>query len=341
MSDTFVFDGMTPELRAYLDHCGKTRDGEWRKELDRLCAMTPRDVLERYSYDRKRWYCRDETQDGEPVTHTSPSGRYRLVVTRHATGKGTWSYSKGRVFDDDRLVAEVCRNYHSFLFCFVEGHTNGHDYLVTGEDYQGQTFIELDTGRRVDHLPKSASHGFGFCWAKITPSPSKRTLAVNGCFWAAPYEVWFVNFDDPMSGPPIVLKREADADSFIGWTDDDTAEYGRTCEVYTANNKNIDECTLEELDEWQRREDAGENVTDERRDAVVRWERPSPYDAARAYVVELRKGWVDDGRALPEEYRENARRLLARLTDEERATLPSLDDKLTVTPDDTTNGETT
>ncbi len=325
MSNAFVFDGMTPELRAYLDYCGRPNTGDaykpWREELDRLRTLVPTDVFDRYYADRKRWYCRDETQDGEPVTHTSPSGRYRLMVTRHATEKGAWAYSKGRVYDGDRLVTEVCRNYHSFPFAFVEVHPNGHDYLVCGEDYQGQTFVEIDTGRRADHLPKSASHGFGFCWAKITPSPSKRTLAVSGCFWAAPYEVWFVDFDDPMSGHPIVLKRESDADGFIGWTGDDTAEYGRVSEVYTANNKTIDECSPEELDEWSRREDAGENVTGERHDACVTWTRKSDVEIAREYVEYLRHGWSTDGRTVPDGFVDNARRLLGRLSDEERATI--------------------
>ena len=142
-----------------------------------------------------------------------------------------------------------------------------------------------------------------------------------------PGQVWFVDFDDPMSWPPIVLKREPDLDKFLGWVGDDVAEYGRVSEVYTANNKTADECTDEELAEWERREAAGEKVTGERRDAAVRWERPSPVEIAREYIGFLRRHWLDRGLSVAEELRENAERLAARLTDEERATLPSLDEK--------------
>lgn len=328
MSEEFVFDGMVPELQAYLNHCGMPHNGDaynaWREEARRLSTFIPEGLIGRYHAEKKRWFCRDETRESDGVVHESPSGKYRLVVTRHATVEGAWSYSKGRVYCGERLVAEVCRNYHPFPFAFVEKHPSGHDYLVCGEDYQGQTFVELDTGRRVDYLPKSAAHGSGFCWSSIKPSPSGLTLAVNGCFWAAPYEVWFVDFSDPMSGPPIILKRDADAEDFFGWTDDaerDTATYGATREVYTANNKTIDECTSEELDEWERREDAGEQVTGLRREACVTWMRGTDAEIAREYVEHLRSGWVAGGREVPEEFVANARRMLAKLTDAERASI--------------------
>ena len=91
---------------------------------------------------------------GEVATHKSPSGRYQLDVTRFSTGPNTWAYSRGRVFGSDQEppLAVVDRNFGSFPFSWSEGHPSGHDYLVCGEDYQGQTVIELDTGRRVDHV---------------------------------------------------------------------------------------------------------------------------------------------------------------------------------------------
>lgn len=50
-------------------------------------------------------------------------------------------------------------------------------------------------------------------------------------------------------------------------------------------------------------------------------------EVAREYIVALRRGWLDRGLPVAEEFRENAARLAARLTDEERATLPSLNEK--------------
>lgn len=141
---------------------------------------------------------------GPAVTHESPSGKYRLVVTPFTTAKCTWSYSQGCVYvgGAETPIATVQRNYSAFPYLFIEGHPNGHDYLVAGEDYQGQTVVELDTGRRRDHLPDAAKKGVGFCWSSCVWLPEARLLVVKGCLWAYPYEFRLYDFADPMTGWP-------------------------------------------------------------------------------------------------------------------------------------------
>lgn len=136
--------------------------------------------------------------------HLSPSGKYKLVVTPYATKPGCWGYTQGLVYTvgSDTPIAEIQRNYSAFPFLFVEGHPNGHDYLIGGEDYQGQTVIELDTGARRDFLPEAAAKGHGFCWASYQFEPSVQLLVVQGCFWACSYETCFYDFADPMKGWP-------------------------------------------------------------------------------------------------------------------------------------------
>jgi hypothetical protein len=86
-----------------------------------------------------------------PRDRLSPSGKYRLVVTSYTTGTlGVIT----RVADGEE-IARVDRNYHSFEHTWIEDHPSGHDYLVCGEDYQGQTVIELDTGARGDGAQRS------------------------------------------------------------------------------------------------------------------------------------------------------------------------------------------
>lgn len=147
---------------------------------------------------------------GSREEHASQSGRYRLVTTQLISGAGSWDCSKGVVYghDSDEPIAVVYRNYSSFDFLFVEGHENGHDYLVCGEDYQGQTVVELDTGRRLDVLSKGAAEGVGFCWAVCSYNAEHRMLVVEGCHWACPYELRFFDFSEPMSGwPEVELER--------------------------------------------------------------------------------------------------------------------------------------
>lgn len=154
-------------------------------------------------------------QPGSNEEHASPSGRYRLITTRLISGAGSWDCSKGVVYrhGSDEPIAVVYRNYSSFDFLFVEGHENGRDYLVCGGDYQGQTVVELDTGRRLDVLSKGAAEGVGFCWATYSYNAEHRMLVVEGCHWACPYEFRFFDFSEPMSGwPEVELER-------VAWSD--------------------------------------------------------------------------------------------------------------------------
>lgn len=143
-----------------------------------------------------------ENRNGDPVEKFSPSGKYKLVVEVFSTGKNTWAYSQGTVYKDNEIVGQIRRNYAAFPFAWVENHPNGHDYLIGGEDYQGQTVIELDTGKRRELLPEEAKKGHGFCWASYKYIPEHQLLFVSGCYWACPYEFRFYNFSDPMNGWP-------------------------------------------------------------------------------------------------------------------------------------------
>lgn len=305
-------------LKAELEEERRKHDATLvahREEGKRLAGLLPDGLLEEYHAGLKVWYCRDETATGEPDTHLSPSGRYKLVVTRHTTGPGFWCYSKGRIYNDSEvLIGEVCRNYSSFPFEFVEEHPNGHDYLVCGEDYQGQTVVELDTGKRRDYLPKAAVQGWGFCWASYTASPSKRTLSVCGCYWACPYEVWFVDFSDPMEGLPILL-READAEQFFGWTGPDSCEIGRCYDVVAATGKREEELTDAELDELEKLQEQGQKGLWKLHKDRITWTRPTDEEAARAYIREI-IDWISSGREVASDLHHEAVRHLARLPNE-------------------------
>ncbi len=148
----------------------------------------------------------------------SASGQYKLVVTPFTTGQGTWDYTQGLVYrqGSDQPIADVRNNYRHFPYLFVEDHPNGHPYLVCGEDYQGQTVIELDTGARRDFLPKEAAKGHGFCWASYEYNRENQLLVVEGCYWACPYEYRFYDFSDPMGvgWPELVNSRCVDRDAW-------------------------------------------------------------------------------------------------------------------------------
>lgn len=243
--EEFVFDGMTPELRSYIDHAKtyleRNQNGEyqeWKSESEMLEKLLPDGLKSLYDRKKKEWMCRDATATSEPKIHKSDSGKYELHVTRHTTGKNSWDYSKARVYRDGVLVTEVCRNYGSFPFLFIEGHPNGNDFLIAGEDYQGQIVIELNTGRRRGLLPEEAKQGFGFCWADYRFDSKSQVVVVDGCFWACPYEFKFFDFSDPMEkGWPQIEMEDAYADSDSKWPEID----GDAFKCFESNDEDDDE----------------------------------------------------------------------------------------------------
>lgn len=167
--------------------------------------------------------------DGSGESHLSPSGSYVLETSAYSTGPNTWNYSRGivRRASDRSVVADIKRNYGSFWHAWVI-HPNGNEYLLCGEDYQGYNVIELPSGRNQIHFPEEGFSGAGFCWVVVHPSPDGLTLAVDGCYWACPYELVFYDFSEPMMLPLRELMRIEDFEDTVGWDGADTFAYHRS-----------------------------------------------------------------------------------------------------------------
>lgn len=196
MTPTFSFPGASPALLAYLavDKDDPNRRALF-KDIDPVewCA---------YRHAHKTWYCRPETETSRSE-HLSPSGRYRLVVTSHSTGKGTWNYTKGIVYEKQEPIATVYRNYSTFWFTFIEDHAStGTDWFLCGESYMGQTFVNLRTGQVYRDADPEAHKGMEFCWTSAELLRDGVTLQVEGCHWACPYETKFFDFSNPAEGWP-------------------------------------------------------------------------------------------------------------------------------------------
>jgi hypothetical protein len=193
---------------------GKAKDMT-REALNEAVKALPESVRSAYRDLRKASYYAPENEKIESRTeHLSPDGQYKLVVGYFGTGPGSWNYSQGMIYrlGSNNPIAVVRRNYSAFPYAWV-AHQNGHPYLICGEDYQGQTVIELDTGARRDLLSDGSDKGWGFCWAAYTYDAPNQLLVVCGCHWACPYEHRFFDFSNPMSGWPEVEPDEpVDAD---------------------------------------------------------------------------------------------------------------------------------
>lgn len=140
----------------------------------------------------------------------SPSQTYELTIEQYEN-PGYIESTLGTVrhfWAKDLVIAKVDRNYSSFPYLWVEDHPNGNNYLVCGSNYQGQTIIELNTGKRKDFLSENADKGFGFCWSSYWFDPQNQVLVVLGCYWACPYEYKVFDFSNPLEGFPEIPSEE-------------------------------------------------------------------------------------------------------------------------------------
>lgn len=184
---------------------------------------------------------------GDSEHFVSPSGTYKLSITKCVNERG-WSYSLGEVRAETTgtLIATVKRNFNHFPFSWCEGHPNGHDYLLCGEDYQGQTVIELDTGTRVDHLEDAAERGGGFCWTDHFVSADSQILFVEGCYWACPYMIVAFDFSDPLALPYPVLHLSEDLVKVEGFDADANFTWTTSVDVRISDSTPIDDLSADE-----------------------------------------------------------------------------------------------
>lgn len=194
------------EARAFLDAHQNSEDysSDFRKLPDELAEVVARLELEGERKEIEAMFTPERA--GKSWEVLSPSGKYRLVVTTY-TGTGDFHYTRGVVSCRKgegwvELPQDIKRNYPSFPYSWIEDHANGHSYLVGGIDYQGQTVLELDTGRRHDFIPKEATLGWGFCWVTHQYDAEHQLLIVEGCYWACPEEIRLYDFSSPMDGWP-------------------------------------------------------------------------------------------------------------------------------------------
>lgn len=212
--------------------------------------------------------------------HYSPSNKYKLIINVFKTGEKTWEYSNGEVFKNNSLIDIVNRNYRSFPFAFVENHTNGNDYLICGENYQGQTIIELNTGKRFDHIPGvTTNNSGGFCWSSIKASPKKDKLLVDGCYWASPYEYKLYDFTNPLSIPKEIKTIDIDGQMEpygeivdAEWIDDENCKMKIEYSWCVPKDKKFDLLTSEEKDVFfdMTDEEYNKNIIQKTQEVIVK-----------------------------------------------------------------------
>ena len=177
----------------------------------------------------------------------SPSGKYKIESSNYAKGNRDWGYSRGIVtrVTDNKIIADVIRNIGHFWHSWVN--LPGKDeYLLCGEDYQGYTIVNLTRGETKVYFPEEGYRGGGFCWTNVFPSPDGKILAVDGCFWAAPYDLVFFDFRDPSHLPFPEIDRVKNIDRTFGWINNKQFEYTIELEIRKSDGVPYDSLEKEE-----------------------------------------------------------------------------------------------
>lgn len=64
---------------------------------------------------------------------------------------------------------DIKRNYSYFWHAWCE-QSNGNEYLLYGEDYQGQSVINVTQETIQHYFPKKAYNDYSFCWTDVYSS---------------------------------------------------------------------------------------------------------------------------------------------------------------------------
>lgn len=200
-------------------------------------------------YVKKRHNITNRWKDSRPLTDQvqrieSPSGKYILQITPCVFGlHRNWAYTLGDVFSKSMggeiQIAQVLRDHNVFPYMFCEDHSDGNDYMLCGEDYQGLTVIRLNTGERVDFIEKEAESNQGFSWSDCKISDDKTRIAFEGSYWTQGLEIHFRDFRAPFDVPYVRVGKDFVRyhDRMIGWKGNDAVLVEREQEYRTSDGK--------------------------------------------------------------------------------------------------------
>ncbi|MHC1782473.1 MAG: hypothetical protein AB9891_06885 [Anaerolineaceae bacterium] len=205
---------------------------------------------ERYIENRKQieqFFIPENIKPGSGMSVVSPSRHFRIEINHYLTLPNRWEYSRGIVTNigTGKVVADVKRNYDHFWYTWVQ-HPNGNEYLLCGEDYQGYSVLNLNTGNYMTYFPEEGYQGVGFCWTDVHPSPDGLVLAVDGCYWACPYELVVFDFRNPENLPYPELARFEALDGCDGWKDNDTFVLRREITIRKSDGVDYDSLSEQE-----------------------------------------------------------------------------------------------
>lgn len=224
---------MQKHWRKFLELIGMEKEPSMAISVSNKRRFTAMNNVRENWYAEKRQEVEKKFQKGKYLhdkrkTFHSESGKYQLQITPviFKVKDRFWAYTIGKVLasDNKTVLHTIKRDSDKFPFFFTEGH-DGKDYLLCGEDRQGQTIIELNTGQTTTYVGEKAKRDMEFAWQKFHVSPDKEHIAIEGYAksnhkdFSEYRSIRFFNFKQPMILPYYEIgdRITFPYDEGIGW----------------------------------------------------------------------------------------------------------------------------
>ena len=110
-----------------------------------------------------------------------------------------------RLYKNDELVFEWKNTDGNSRVADIIHHSNGNKYLIFDEDLYGYSVLNLADLQCMHYIPAESYGKYPeefretFLWCKCFYNRETDLLAVEGCYWACPYDVIVLDFRDPMT----------------------------------------------------------------------------------------------------------------------------------------------
>lgn len=130
------------------------------------------------------------------------SEEYSVCVSEYAGKVGSYNLrgSECGFFKKDQKIAAWRSIDNRSDFYKLIRHSNGYEYLIFRQDLYGYSVLNIILGEIVQFYPEESLNGREtFIWTDVEYNPMSNVLAVSGCYWACPYSIHLLTFDDPIS----------------------------------------------------------------------------------------------------------------------------------------------
>jgi hypothetical protein len=178
-------------------------------------AYTPEYLLVRESYE---WLFETNGTSDDPII--LGNGKYYAEVIsydQYRTENGLKrNYCGARISVRDehgQIITDFKMIGENLVFLELIKHQNGKEYFIFRKDLYGYSVMDIESGVTVDYIPRKSFIPLGgvhmeeetFICCGAAYCKINNILAIDGCYWACPYDFEFYDFSNPMNLPfPLI-----------------------------------------------------------------------------------------------------------------------------------------